>query len=184
LGDLSGNQPGRLAWWTPIEWGAPPPVLHLVVPYAIALTLETEVPASEPPISILIRKASDGAWVPADGNGPQGLGTPGGEARLSGVVVRLNRIPEGLGMYVYDNMGVLVLNRDLSDLATLAQAGAIPRTRRGDYEVWLAWDGKDGAGRLASTGIYRVRVYGWVKDEGKLLLLNQLRTLGFKTGTK
>lgn len=184
LSDVSGNTPGKLAYWVPIQWGAPPPVLRLVVPHPIAQTSETVVPSEEPPVNIMVRQTSGDSWVPAEGSNPPGMGTPQGESRFSGVVVRLNRIPETLGMYIYDNLGVLVLNQDLSSLSRLAGSGAIPRSRRGDYEVWLAWDGKDGGGKMASTGIYTIRVYGWVKDQGKVYLINQLKTAGLKISTK
>jgi hypothetical protein len=172
LSDSAGNAPVRLAKWIPVEWGIPPPVLSVGVPHPVVKA--GTVPVGEPPITLLVNDSLRGAWNAPEGPTPQGL-----DSRFGGVVVRLNRIPESLGMYVYDNLGVLVLNVDIANLAGLAASGVLQRDLRGDYVVWLAWDGKDANGRDASTGVYYFRVYGWIRENGQSFLLNQMKSHGF-----
>jgi hypothetical protein len=133
-----------------------------------------DAPSDESAITILTRPTSGDSWTAVEGTNPSGL-----DSRFGGVTVSLNRIPQTLGIYIYDNMGVLVLNRDLSSLAQLAADGTLARTARGDYEVWLAWDGKDGQGHPAASGVYFVRIYGWISDGGNTYMLNAIKTTGF-----
>jgi hypothetical protein len=184
IADLLGNRPGDTAKWVPIRWMEPSPRLELEVPNPIARASEASVPSNEPAISVLVRPAEGSAWGVGSGSTSPDLSTPEGRTRLGGVVVRLNRLPRELGVYIYDNMGVAVLSHDVTDIESLAQAGILARTRRGDYEIWLAWDGKDQNGRLASTGVYTFRVFGRVEDGSQLFLLNQIRKTGFHAGTR
>jgi hypothetical protein len=133
------------------------------------------VPPQESPITLLIHPdlTQTTVWTAPQGATPSGLDT-----RFGGPVVRLNRIPVTLGMYVYDNLGVFVLSQDLSNLDTLISSGALQRDRRGDYEIWLAWNGKDAKGRDAATGVYSIRIFGWLKDGGQTYLFNVLKKQG------
>ena len=175
LSDAAGNTPGSLAWWTPIVWGQPPVNLSLDLPHPVVQFGATPVPAGESPITLLIHPdiTQSTVWTAPQGPTPSGLDT-----RFGGPVVRLNRIPVTLGMYVYDNLGVFVLSQDLSNLDTLISSGALQRDRRGDYEIWLAWNGKDAKGRDAASGVYSIRIFGWLKDGGQTYLFNVLRKQG------
>jgi len=175
LSDTSGNVPGSSAWWTPILWGQPPVTLTLGVPHPVVRFGEIPVPAEESPVTLLIYPdlTQSTVWTAPQGPTPSGLDT-----RFGGVVLRLNRIPVTLGMYVYDNLGVFVLNQDLSSLDTLISSGVLTRDRRGDYEIWLAWNGKDAKGHAAATGVYSIRVFGWLKDGGQTYLFNVLKKQG------
>jgi fibro-slime domain-containing protein len=175
LSDLAGNAPGSLAWWTPIVWGQPPVNLSLDVPHPVVQFGSEPVPPQESPITLLIHPdlTQTTVWTAPQGPTPSGLDT-----RFGGPVVRLNRIPVTLGMYVYDNLGVFVLSQNLSSLDTLISSGVLTRDRRGDYEIWLAWNGKDAKGRDAATGVYTIRVFGWLKDGGRTYLFNVLKKQG------
>ena len=176
LSDTSGNTPGSLAYWTPILWGQPPPALTLAVPHPVmSFGSDPVVPSTEPPVTLLIHPdiTQSTLWTAPFGPTPSGLDT-----RFGGVVVRLNRIPSTLGMYVYDNLGVFVLKENLSNLDTLVSSGVLRRDLRGNYQIWLAWNGKDAQGRDAATGVYTIRVFGWLKDGGRTYLLNVLEKQG------
>lgn len=167
LSDTAGNRPDLVARWTSIEWGAPPPVLRLSVPHPVVQAREADVPVAEPALTVVLRDPNTGAPKAPQGALPEGL-----ETRFGGPELRLNRIPKHLGLYIYDNLGVAVLRKDLSELSDMAAAGLLQRSHRGDYVVWLAWNGKDAAGRPVSTGVYTFRVWGRFEVDGKLRLLN------------
>jgi hypothetical protein len=177
LSDTAGNAPGSLAWWTPIVWGQPPVNLALDMPHPVVQFGSEPVPPQESPITLLIHPdlTQTTVWTAPGGTTPSGLDT-----RFGGPVVRLNRIPVTLGMYVYDNLGVFVLSQNLSNLDTLISSGVLTRDRRGDYQIWMAWNGKDSHGRDAATGIYSIRVFGWLKDGGQTYLFNVLRKQGLR----
>ncbi len=171
LSDTAGNAPERLAWWTPIVWGAPPALLDLEVPHPV-LELEKSAPADVSRVTRYVRQTADASWKPVDGGHPD-------PTHRSGVVVTLNRIPTNLALFIYDNMGVSVLTQEFSDLAKLADQGLLSRTRRGDYEMWLAWDGRDDRGLPVATGVYFVRMHARIHGEsGERILLNAVRKVG------
>ena len=180
LSDTAGNTPGRAALWAPIDWGMPPAALTLSVPHPVVRAGNTAVPPGEDAVSVVVR--TPGAkWRPLEG---PALSQDDLDHRIGGVAVHLNRIPQTLGMYVYDHLGVMVLRREVTDLSRQSAQGNLATTRRGDYDLWLTWNGLDGTGRPAASGIYSIRVFGWFSDKGELLLLNQVRNTGFyrKTG--
>lgn len=181
LSDSSGNSPGKLAWWTPILWGRPPAMLTVDLPHPVLQLGDVSVPPDEPAITVMIHPnlAHPAQWTPVPGS-PVVPDT----ARLGGVVVHLNRVPENLGMYVYDNLGVLVLRQDLPKLADLISAGILQRDRRGNYEIWLGWNGKDAQGRNAASGAYLIRIFGWLRDGTRLYFLNEIRTSGIHRTSK
>jgi hypothetical protein len=177
LSDTSGNTPDRLAWWTPIVWGQPPPMLTLNLPHPVVQLGNVSAQPGKSPVTVLIHPdlAHPADWTSVPGSAGSGsLDT----AHLSGVVVYLNRIPEKLGIYVYDNMGVLVVRQEMPSLADLVSTGVIQRDRRGNYELWLTWNGKDNQGHDAATGVYLIRVFGWLKDGTRLYFLNEIKTAG------
>lgn len=175
LADSSGNAPGRLAWWTPIVWHQPPPVLEVAVRHPVVSVGSDPVPDGESPITLLTHpdQTQTTVWTATDGPAPEGL-----ETRFGGVVVRLNRVPSTLGMYVYDHLGVFVLKQEFANIPDLAASDALHRDQRGYYEIWLAWNGKDGRGRDAAAGIYTIRIFGRIEDAGRSYMLNILKKQG------
>jgi hypothetical protein len=176
LSDTASNAPNRRAWWTPLLWKMPPPALTLGVPHAIVRSGTTDAPVGEAAVSVMVRTAETDAWKTIEG---PVLTQKDQDTRIGGVVVHLNRIPQTLGMYIYDNLGVMVLKKDLSDLASQAAQGNLQPTARGDYQVWLTWNGLDNTGKPAASGVYLIRIFGWVKEGDRLLLLNQIKNTGF-----
>lgn len=176
LSDTSLNAPETLAHWSVIEWGQPPPSLTVGVRKDVVRAPPEAAPASEPPLTALVRDPTTESWSRGEDIGspvPQGL-----EERFGGPVVRLNRIPKNLSLYVYDNMGTAVVDRDLSDLARMQEQGLLKRTRRGDFEVWLAWNGKDRLGRPVASGVYTFRVVGWFREGTQMMIVNGLVSQG------
>jgi len=176
LSDTVGNQPGSLAFWTPLNFGKPPLIIEAVVPNPVMIDRGGDIPAGEQPITILVRNGSDdSAWSTLQGEKPlQSAGN------YSGVVLNLNRIPEGGGIYIYDLVGTAVVRFDLSGLIAAANAGQIERTRRGDYQIFFAWDGRDMNGQKASTGIYIARAFGWVRENNQRTMINVLKKMGIR----
>lgn len=173
LADTSGNAPGRLAYWTKLDWGAPRPVLALQVPHPVVNLEAFEFPPAEAAVARWVRATEEAPWTSVDGRRSEDI------SRYSGLVVRLNRIPHTLKLYIYDNLGVDVLNIEFDDFAGLVESGALQRTRRGDYELWLAWNGKDAQGRKVATGVYAVRALVRIKDdEFGHLVLHGIRKVG------
>lgn len=173
LADVARNHPDRTAYWTSIEWSVPPPVIAIAIPHPVVKMQEAEVPAGEPALTVVLRDPATGAYSAPGAVLPHGL-----ETRFGGPQLRLNRIPKRLGLYIYDNMGVAVLSKDLSQLADLSAAGLLQRDHRGQYEVWLAWDGKDAAGRPVSSGVYTFRVWGRFDIDGAVRVVNKTITEG------
>lgn len=180
LSDTALNAPGRLAFWTPILWGHPRPFLTLTVPHAVVRSGTLAAPVGEEPISVMTLQGTTSSdtssWQTVEG---PVLTKTDLDTRIGGVVVHLNRIPQTLGLYIYDNLGVMVLHKDLSDLAAQAAQGKLSQTHRGDYLLWLGWDGLDQNGQPVASGVYYFRVYGWIKEGSRLLLMNQIRNTGF-----
>jgi hypothetical protein len=176
LSDMAGNRPGKFAFWTRLQFGAPPLILEASIPTPVVIDRGGEIPAGQKPITLLVRKDPyDSSWTTVQGEAPmQPVGS------YSGMILNLNRIPEGGGIYIYDLLGTAVVQFDLTGLIEAANAGQIERTRRGDYQIFLAWDGRDMNGQKVSTGIYIARAFGWVTVEGQRTMINVLKKMGIR----
>jgi fibro-slime domain-containing protein len=177
LSDTAGNTPGELAWWTPIVWTRPPAYLDVSVPRPVVRVQEAPGSAGQPSVSLLVRPDPTTPWTSLQGASPEEVSRP----EYGGVVVKLNRIPKLLGVYIYDNTGVSVLSRNIAILEDAQASGQLVPTARGDYEVYFAWDGRDDAGRPVSSGVYLIRVHGWFEEGGSLHILNRLVRQGWSS---
>ncbi|MCB9497717.1 MAG: VWA domain-containing protein [Fibrobacteria bacterium] len=174
LSDGSGNTPDSIAFWTPILWGQPPPEIRVGVPHAVVKNREELVPpAGEAAITVMLRNPKENRWTNPEGSMPEGI-----ETRFGGPLVRLNRIPKSLWLYVYDNLGVVVLNKEITGLGDAEARGLLKRTRRGEYEIWLAWNTLDEKGNPVGSGVYTFRVFGMMEEDGKTIVVNKLITEG------
>lgn len=173
LADTSGNAPELFAHWTPLDWGAPPPTMSVDVQHPMLRAEGIVVPPGEPVIQPFVRKAPGEPWTTLDGSVASGADT-----RYTGMLVRLNRVPENLVLYVYDNLGNAVATQELPMFHEWVENGLVSRTRRGDYEVWLAWDGMDQKGRAVGSGVYLMRVVAWFREGNKQQITNQVRNTG------
>jgi hypothetical protein len=167
LSDSARNAPDTLAYWTPIRWGQPPPKLTISLLYPVVYHPITDAPSRENPITVVVRNPTSKTWTAPDGEVPTGI-----QSRFGGPIVQLNRIPQDLGLYIYDNLGVSILSQDLSNLARMESSGNLSRTRRGDFEIWLAWNGKDALGNPVPSGVYTFRVTGRLHDGRETYVLN------------
>jgi hypothetical protein len=177
LSDLMGNAPGTLAYWTPIRFGVPPIWISVEVPEPLLVDKGQEIPRSEPTVTVLVRKNEDvPVWTPL----PGGVGLSRPMDDYASVVVTLNRIPTEGGMYIYDRLGVAVAKVELDGLRAADEAGLIDRTRQGDFQVLLAWNGCDSQGRKVASGIYLARVLAWFNENGHREAANVVRTIGVR----
>ncbi|MEK7393422.1 MAG: vWA domain-containing protein [Fibrobacterota bacterium] len=176
LSDMAGNLPGKFAFWTRLQFGAPQLILEASIPTPVVIDRGGEIPVGQKPITLLVRKDPyDSSWTTVQGEAPmQPVGS------YSGMILNLNRIPEGGGIYIYDLLGTAVVQFELTGLIEAANAGQIERTRRGDYQIFLAWDGRDMNGQKVSTGIYIARAFGWVTVDNQRTMINVLKKMGIR----
>jgi hypothetical protein len=177
LTDLPGNGPERLARWAPIRFGEVPVRIAVEVPSPL-LVDRGQIPANhEPPVSLQVRRSeADGTWNPLPG-GPS-LTRPLRD--YVGIVVTLNRIPDEGGLYVYDRLGVAVTRIDFAPVREAARAGLLERTSRGEFQILLAWNGRDDRGHDVASGVYLARIYGWLRDGSRHDAVNVVRRVGVR----
>ncbi|MBK8804753.1 MAG: hypothetical protein IPN71_22350 [Fibrobacteres bacterium] len=173
LADAEGNAPERFAHWAPLDWGEVPATMDVDLPHPMVRADGIVVPPGEPAIQPFVRKSPSDPWT-----APDGTPAPAGDERFSGMLVRLNRVPENVILYIYDNLGNSVAYQELPMFRQWVDKGQITRTRRGDFEVWLAWDGMDNKGKPVGSGVYLMRAVAWFKDGNQLRIVNQLRNTG------
>jgi fibro-slime domain-containing protein len=176
LSDTSENQPEALAHWTAISFG-PTPLRLRATPYIPVRTYHEswgEPSKTDPNVTILVRGSSSEGWHTLDGS-TTSLDT----SRLSGVVLRTDRMVIG-GFYLYDNMGVFVTSADVGAVNKALIDGTLVPDARGFYEVFFAWNGRADGGRMASTGVYYTRIFGWKIEETERVLINEIHPIGWR----
>jgi hypothetical protein len=176
LADMSGNQPKVLAHWTPISFG-PTPLRLRATPYVPVRTYHSgwgEPSKTDPNVTVLVRGSSSEPWHTLDGR-PTTLDT----SRVSGIVMRTDRIVIG-GFYLYDNTGVFVTSADVGEVNKALLDGSLVSDSRGFYEVFFAWNGRADGGKLASSGIYYTRIFGWKIEESEKVLINEIHPIGWR----
>lgn len=182
LTDTAGNAAMAFAHWTPLVFGAPPIRITVGVPNPVMYDKGEVIPVGEDPVRILVRRSESDtiSWTPLPGTKelPRPLG------QFSGITIDLNRIPDEGAMYIYDLMGVSVVKVDLSSLKAAADAGLLSRTRRGDYQIFLAWNGCDATGKKVATGIYLARVFGWIRENNVPEAVNVVKKMGIRRALK
>lgn len=179
VADLAGNVPGPFYGWIPVKIGARP----------IRLEFKTrnymETPAGlvlvqQPGLSIMVRArpergSFDTAWTRLDGF------LPPPEAYTLHVTMTINRAFEG-SAHIFDNLGVFVAGVDLESLKKMADVGMLPVDGSGMFQVRLAWDGRDQAGKDVVSGVYWMRLV--LKDKGEdgqgVRMLNRVFGFGIK----
>lgn len=176
LSDVAGNQPEELARWTPISFG-PTPLRLRAKAYVPVRTYHESwgTPSTDAPnITVLVRGSSSSSWETLDGK-PSPIDT----SRLTGVVMRTDRMVIG-GFYLYDNMGVFVTSADVGGVNKALLEGSLVPDPRGFYEVFFAWNGRADGGRMASTGIYYTRIFGWKIEAAERVLINEIHPIGWR----
>lgn len=164
--DAFGNRPGEISPWRPIEFGMRPPTL-LLAPYPPGGVLKNgggvsgawEAPvATIPSTELLVFDAPGGTLSPNPDlsllKTPDGLAPKNDLTKVLAVRVLLNRPLEGQ-LIIYDNLGTHVSVVDLTPMnkAWLADSTRLDQMR----EVWMVWNGTDGKGKFAASGVYLFR---------------------------
>ena len=107
-----------------------------------------------------------------------------------GVTITLNRVLDG-AVFLYDNAGTYVSSLDLTPIVALYQQGRLPTDASGMYQMKITWDGRTKEGKLASSGVYFMRLilkdYNVEGTEGASSttgIFNKIYKLGFKRTNK
>ena len=95
-----------------------------------------------------------------------------------GATVLLNGATDA-SAYIYDNSGVYVTGIRLDAVKAAYLAGQIRADARGNYKVWIAWDGKSSCSRMASSGVYVMRVVASRKVGSTVYVQQKLLRLGW-----
>lgn len=178
--DGAGNtSPTGPAGWVAIEFGPHPVQLDWRPMPPVRVYTGWSPPSGEAPIQILVRDGS-GRWVTLDGNAPAQ-----DTSHYGGIYLRFNRAMKG-SAYLYDNLGIFVADVGFEKLTEGIESGAIEPDARGNYEVWLSWNGTSmnralqGAAGVSTSGVYIFRVITHYLEEGRTVMLNQVVKTGWK----
>lgn len=176
VADTAGNGPSDRAHWTSISFGPTPLRLRAKAYIPVRTYRESwgDPPKDVPNVTILVRGSSYEGWHTLDGKAP-----PMDTARMSGVVLRTDRMIIG-GFYLYDNMGVFVTSADVGAVNKALLDSTLVPDARGFYEVFFAWNGRSDGGRMASTGIYYTRIFGWKIEVNERVLINEIHPIGWR----
>lgn len=179
VADQAGVSPKRFAHWTPLDVGPFPERFAVSTWPSMVLDRNWDIPKSEPPLSLFVRSSSQEPWKTIDGK------DPGQDpSHYAGILIRANRDMDAASVYLYDNIGTAVAFLDLSPLRDALDQGGVKTTLRGDFEAWVAWDGKSTGGQRVSGGVYPVRFLAWKKGASKTEFVNKLYRLGWIVPSK
>jgi len=179
VSDRDGNRPGTPAAWVPVEFGPHPLRFEWKPMPSVRRYDDWTPPVGESPLQILVKDGS-GGWTTLDGARP-GQDT----SHYGGVWLRFNRTMRG-GAYLYDNLGIFVADVSFDPLVAAIESEGIEPDERGDYEVWVAWNGTSkgaaatGAAAVSPSGVYIFRIVAHYREGDEVVTLNQV----FRTGWK
>jgi hypothetical protein len=188
--DAAQNRVGLLSRWVPIEFGLRPMEFTIRQDHALLVNKGdntwTEPGPDVPQMEILVRQPGTDNWVRVDENlqtGPGGTVTTGAppknnQDQVMAVYLRLNRPVSG-DLFVYDNLGISVARKDLSDLRKLWPEGTEDVMR----EVRITWNGTGSTDQFVATGVYLLRAVVKVDDgSGHIYYKNLLWKYGWNHG--
>ncbi|MBK8801730.1 MAG: fibro-slime domain-containing protein [Fibrobacteres bacterium] len=173
LKDAAGNAVRDTAAWMKLELGPIPGRVGVRLYHPLAEWHGQKIPASEPSLQVFVRAGKGGKqnWQTLDG-----VPLPD-TTRLVGALLDLNGLSE-VAAYVYDNMGVFVAKEDFPELRRAVELGKVPVDSRGNYQVWLAWNGTQAA-QVSPSGIYLLRVVGWRAIGSQRVFQQKVLNLGW-----
>lgn len=173
LKDAAGNTVRDTAAWIKLELGPIPGRVGVRLYHPLAEWKGQKIPASEPSLQVFVRggKGSTQKWQTLDGKDVPD------STRLVGALLDLNGVSE-VAAYVYDNMGVFVAKEDFPELRRAMEQGKVPVDSRGNFQVWLAWNGTQAA-QVAPSGIYLLRVVGWRAVGNQRVFQQKVLNLGW-----
>jgi hypothetical protein len=150
--DTLGNTALETGHFQAIAFGQRPPRFSLdFLPGQWVDATGGTTPTSPSTIQVLVRAAGSTVWTALDGSAvdPQVV-------RIGPHI--LSNGPLGGDVILFDNLGTHVASRSLDDLMAAGQAGTLPVDPSGQWEAWIAWDGRSVQGRTAASGVYAERV--------------------------
>lgn len=180
ISDTLSNRPGTPAGWVPLEFGPHPILLEWKPMPSVREYEDWTPPADEPALQLLVRDPVTGRWTTVGGASPAQ-----DTSHYGGILLKLNRAMKG-SVYLYDNLGVFLAEIPLDELALAILAGGVKPDSRGNFEVWVAWNGTSmgalarGRAVVVPSGVYIFRVVAHYEEDGQEVFLNQL----FKSGWK
>lgn len=195
LTDLGGTRVGRSSPWAPLSIGLRPFTLRIQTypPEGVlsnssrnpSIPVWLAPPATIPAVEVFFADAPMGTFRAnpdfkdfrtLDGALPQNT-----IDKVLAVRILLNRPLDGR-LFVYDNMGTHVASVDLSRMREVWTADSDDDAMR---EVWLAWNGTDGSGKFAASGVYLFRAFVKVDvGDGTSNVQNLVWKLGWHRDTK
>ena len=150
--DTLGNIALTTGHYQAIQFGQRPPRFSLdFLPGQWVDATGGTTPTSPSTIQILVRAVGSTVWTALDGSAvdPQVV-------RIGPHI--LSNGPLGGDVVLFDNLGTHVVSRNLDDLQAAGLAGTLPTDPSGQWEAWIAWDGRSSQGRTAASGVYAERV--------------------------
>jgi len=175
LADDLGNGPARSARWVPLEI-LPGPFQLSVEPWPAMTTFKGwTIPPQDPPLALYVRTSPEASWTTSDG-----MPAEVDPTQRTGILILTTRNLVRGSVYVYDNAGIAVATVNLEPVIAAIRAQRIRVPTRGDLQIWVAWNGTSGGGRLVSSGVYPVRVFGWAEVDGDRRIFNQVHRLGWR----
>ena len=178
--DAFANAATDPAVWVPVTFGLRPPRLKTelrsffeydgIRPLGIGAALETWV----------WDKDND-RWLRPDGSVPEDVDS----THSASLAITLNQILEG-SAHIFDNSGTFVASANFDGIRKMAAEGTLPVDPSGSYLVKFVWDGRTKSGKLATSGVYYMRLVlkFQLEGEGKPHIVNRVYTLGFKRAVK
>lgn len=174
ISDSLGNGPGLDALWAPLEI-VPGPFKISVAPWPPLATYSNwPIAPNESPLRLFARPGPSSPWL-----SPDGRSVTVDSSHYAGVTIRTTRNLRAGALYIYDNSGISVASIDLAPLLESFRKGTIQLPRRGDAQIWVAWNGKSQNGRIAASGVYLARIFGWAEFDGRNMIYNEVHKLGW-----
>lgn len=176
--DDAGVSSPKFSHWTPLRVGQAPASIQ-VVPWPVFTNYDGWIiPPSEAPLQLFVRSDETRPWRTLDGIAPAQ-----DPSRYVGLLIRANRDVGLGGAYLYDNAATFVAYLDLAPLDEALSRGRLATSVRGDYQVWIAWNGRSRSGGIASSGVYPMRIVFQEHGAEHGVTYNSIHRLGWKTPT-
>jgi hypothetical protein len=178
--DAFANAASDPAVWVPVTFGLRPPRLKTELrsffeydgfrPLGTGAALQTWV----------WDKDND-RWLRPDGSVPEDVDS----THSASLAITLNQILEG-SAHIFDNSGTFVASANFDGIRKMAAEGTLPVDPSGSYLVKFVWDGRTKSGKLATSGVYYMRLVlkFQLEGEGKPHIVNRVYSLGFKRAVK
>jgi hypothetical protein len=183
VSDRSGTVPGMPGRWVRLTFGPRAALYSVQVKNSVLLYDDwfKDKPVEPGTALQLLVREPGGKWVSLDGKAIS-LSQEELEEQGMGLVLTLNEGVSGHA-YVYDNLGIHLVNLDLSKHKAAWDKGTVPTSASLRTQLWIRWDGHDAKGALATSGVYTMRLVTKRQfegmDESKSSFLNKTYKMGW-----